>query len=162
MVTGTQYLIVNDYEMIKELFEKKGNIYLNRPHQNIMVAEIGAFDLIRRAAATLVLDRLPAPAVSPSHIDLGYQFVTLGINKGTPLTQYGPIWKQHRRFLNRALMAPVVKKDYSPVMTRKTLMFLKTLLDRPGDFLIENKKYGPVLFCYVSQMDVTILLRPIC
>lgn len=103
VVTGTQYLIVNDYEMIKELFEKKGNIYLNRPHQNIMVAEIG-------------------------------------INKGTPLTQYGPIWKQHRRFLNRALMAPVVKKDYSPVMTRKTLMFLKTLLDRPGDFLIENKK----------------------
>ncbi|KAG8972280.1 hypothetical protein FRC05_010223 [Tulasnella sp. 425] len=85
-----------------------------------MLAEIGAFDLIRRVVSTLVLE--------------GW------INKGTPLTQYGPIWKQHRRFLNRALMAPVVKKDYSPVMTRKTLMFLKTLLDRPDDFLIENKK----------------------
>lgn len=84
--------------------------------------------------------------MSPSHTDVGYQFIILGINKGTPLTQYGPIWKQHRRFLNRALMAPVVKKDYSPVMTRKTLMFLKTLLDRPDDFLIENKKYELLLF----------------
>lgn len=56
VVTGTQYLIVNDYEMIKELFEKKGNIYLNRPEQNIMLAEIGAFDLIRRVLSTLVLE----------------------------------------------------------------------------------------------------------
>ncbi|KAG8983035.1 hypothetical protein FRB90_006359, partial [Tulasnella sp. 427] len=102
VTTGTPYLIVNDYEMMKELFEKRGNIYLNRPVQHIMVAEIG-------------------------------------INKGTPLTQYGPIWRQHRRFLNRALMAPIVKRDYSPVMRNKTLVFLKTLLDRPDDFLIENK-----------------------
>lgn len=38
-------------------------------------------------------------------------------------------------------MAPIVKRDYSAAMTRKTLTFLNVLLDRPQDFLLENKKY---------------------
>lgn len=64
----------------------------------------------------------------------------IGIDKGTPLTQYGPVWRQHRRFLNRVLFAPIVKRDYGPMMTRKTIAFLKTLLDRPDDFILENKR----------------------
>lgn len=33
-----QFLIVNDYEMVKELFETRGNIYINRPRY-IMAGE---------------------------------------------------------------------------------------------------------------------------
>ncbi|KAG8947343.1 hypothetical protein FRC04_010791 [Tulasnella sp. 424] len=102
VTTGRPFLIVNDYEMVKELFERRGNIYINRPRH--------------------IMHEL------------------IGINKGTPLTQYGPVWRQHRRFLNRALLAPTVKKDYGPIMSRKTIAFLKTLLERPDDFLLENKK----------------------
>lgn len=64
----------------------------------------------------------------------------VGIDKGTPLTQYGPVWRQHRRFLNRALLAPIVKRDYAPTMMKKTIAFLDTILERPDDFLLENKK----------------------
>ncbi|KAG8983034.1 hypothetical protein FRB90_006358 [Tulasnella sp. 427] len=103
VTSGRPFLIVNDYEMAKELFEKRGNIYINRP-RHIMAGEL------------------------------------IGIDKGTPLTQYGPVWRQHRRFLNRALLAPTVKRDYAPMMERKTVAYLKTLLDRPQDFLLENKK----------------------
>ncbi|KIO18395.1 hypothetical protein M407DRAFT_31945 [Tulasnella calospora MUT 4182] len=100
---GRQFLIVNDYEMIKELFERRGNIYINRPRL-IMAGEL------------------------------------IGLDKGTPLTQYGPVWRQHRRMLSHALLAPIVRRDYGPMMTKKTITFLKTLLDRPDDFILESKK----------------------
>ncbi|KAG8930282.1 hypothetical protein FRC01_002984 [Tulasnella sp. 417] len=101
---GRAFLVVNDYDMLKELFDRRGNIYINRPRY-VMAGEL------------------------------------IGIDQGTALTQYGPVWRQHRRFLSRALFAPVVKSDYAPMMTRKTIEFVKTILDRPGDFLLENKKF---------------------
>ncbi|KAG9048623.1 hypothetical protein FS837_012398 [Tulasnella sp. UAMH 9824] len=64
----------------------------------------------------------------------------IGQNRVTPRTPYGPTWKQHRKFLNRALMAPIVKRDYSGAMLRKIREFLAVLLDRPQDFLLESKK----------------------
>ncbi|KIO16079.1 hypothetical protein M407DRAFT_39117, partial [Tulasnella calospora MUT 4182] len=102
VTSGRPFLIINDYEMVKELFEKRGSIYINRP-RHIMAGEL------------------------------------IG-KSGTPLTQYGPVWRQHRRFLNRVLLASVVKRDYGPMMARKTIAFLKTLLDRPDDFLLENRR----------------------
>lgn len=87
----------------------------------------------------------------------------IGIDKGTPLTQYGPVWRQHRRFLNRALLAPTVKKDYGPTMSRKTIAFLKIMLERPDDFLLENKKYVRSLSwlhpVYRSRLPILITLN---
>ncbi|KAG8893872.1 hypothetical protein FRC01_013296, partial [Tulasnella sp. 417] len=65
--------------------------------------------------------------------------LVLGNNRVTPRTPYGPTWRQHRRFLNRALMAPIVKRDYSGPMIRKRIEFLNVLLDRPEDFILVNK-----------------------
>ncbi|KIO29637.1 hypothetical protein M407DRAFT_21225 [Tulasnella calospora MUT 4182] len=103
VASGKQYLIVNDYEAMKELLEKRGNIYIDRDN-------------------TVLLGEM------------------IGQNRVTPRTPYGPTWRQHRRFLNRALMGPIVKRDYGAPMMRKILSFLTVLLDRPQDFLLENKK----------------------
>ncbi|KAG8960668.1 hypothetical protein FRC05_006700, partial [Tulasnella sp. 425] len=113
VASGKQYLIVNDYETMKELMEKRGSIYIDRD-------------------STVLLGEL------------------LGGNTLTQRLAYGAAWRQHRRFLNHALMAPIVKRDYSAVMVRKTLVFLESLLDRPEDFILENKKMTAELITEIS------------
>ncbi|KIO29636.1 hypothetical protein M407DRAFT_21224 [Tulasnella calospora MUT 4182] len=113
VASGKQYLIVNDYETMKELMEKRGNIYIDRDSTVLLGELIGQKTLTHR-------------------------------------TPYGPTWRQHRRFLNRALMAPIVKRDYSAAMIRKTLAFLNALVDRPQDFLMENKKMTAELVTEIS------------
>ncbi|KIO18805.1 hypothetical protein M407DRAFT_31519 [Tulasnella calospora MUT 4182] len=78
------FLIVNDYELLKELSEKRGNIYINRP-QNFTAGEL------------------------------------VGVDKGTAFTQYGRerLWAYD---------------------DEKNNCVLKTLLDRPDDFLLESTK----------------------
>ncbi|KAG9048622.1 hypothetical protein FS837_012397 [Tulasnella sp. UAMH 9824] len=47
-------------------------------------------------------------------------------------------------------MAPIVKRDYTAAMTRKTLTFLNVLLDRPQNFILENKKIIAELITEIS------------
>lgn len=57
------------------------------------------------------------------------------------MTQFGPIWKKERRYLGKALSgAPIVKRDYSALMIKRATILLKSILDRPEDFLWEVKK----------------------
>ncbi|KAG9048624.1 cytochrome P450 1B1 [Tulasnella sp. UAMH 9824] len=113
VASGKQYLIVHDYETMKELMERRGNIYIDRD-SIVLLGEM------------------------------------IGQNRITPRTPYGPTWKQHRRFLNRALMAPIIKRDYAPPMIRKVLAFLTVLLDRPQDFLLESKRMTAELITEIA------------
>lgn len=113
VASGKQYLIVNDYEAMKELMEKRGNIYIDRDNRVLLGELIGNSSLTQKIS-------------------------------------YGPTWRQHRKFLNRALMAPTVKRDYSTAMIRKTLSFLNGLIDRPQEFMLENKKMTAELITEIS------------
>lgn len=124
---GKQYLIVSDYPMMKELMETRGNVYIDRDSGVLLGEIIGRFT------------SKPGPT-NELAIPLLSGILSVGQNRVTPRTPFGPIWRQHRKFLNRALMAPIVKRDYSGVMLRKIRGFLTVLLDRPQDFILESKK----------------------
>lgn len=64
-----------------------------------------------------------------------------GVGKAMGMTQYGSLWKKERRYLSKALSgAPIVKRNYSGIMTKRATILLKSILDRPQDFLYEVKK----------------------
>ncbi|KAG8918529.1 hypothetical protein FRC01_001808, partial [Tulasnella sp. 417] len=103
IVPGQTILIINGFEEAKELLEKRGNIYADRPRL-VMVGEL------------------------------------VGMANGTPLIPYGPMWRTHRKLLKQALSPEVVKRDYSDLLTQKSLEYVKKVFDRPGVFLFSLKR----------------------
>ncbi|KAG8901244.1 hypothetical protein FRC00_008288, partial [Tulasnella sp. 408] len=59
---------------------------------------------------------------------------------GTPLIPYGPMWRTHRKLLKQALSPEIVKRDYSDLLTRKSLEYVKKIFDRPEAFLFSLKR----------------------
>ncbi|KAG8947342.1 hypothetical protein FRC04_010790 [Tulasnella sp. 424] len=101
---GQPILVINSFDMAKDLLDKKSSNYINRPRM-VMAGEL------------------------------------CSIGKATGMTQFGPIWKKERRYLGKALSgAPIVKRDYSALMIKRATILLKSILDRPEDFLWEVKK----------------------
>ncbi|TFK68106.1 cytochrome P450 [Pluteus cervinus] len=66
------------------------------------------------------------------------EFIMVGqlmeLNKGIPLLQYGPTWKQHRKLTHIALSPEAVKKYYG-VQEDIASMYLNGLLDEPQKFI---------------------------
>ncbi|KAG9019039.1 hypothetical protein FRB90_006995 [Tulasnella sp. 427] len=103
VVPGQTILIINAFEEAKEILEKRGNIYADRPRL-VMVGEL------------------------------------VGMADSTPLIPYGPMWRTHRKLLKQALSPEVVRRDYSDLLTRKALEYVKKIFDKPEAFLFSLKR----------------------
>ncbi|KAG8972266.1 hypothetical protein FRC05_010209 [Tulasnella sp. 425] len=103
IVPGQTILIINAFEEAKEILEKRGTIYGDRPRL-VMVGEL------------------------------------VGMAESTPLIPYGPMWRTHRKLLKQALSPEVVQRDYSDLLTRKSLEYVKKVFDSPEAFLFSLKR----------------------
>lgn len=64
-----------------------------------------------------------------------YHSSRIGVDTGSILLPFGPVWKQHRKFLNNVLNPTTVKRDYATLQERKAFEYLQILMERPQDFL---------------------------
>ncbi|KAG8947357.1 hypothetical protein FRC04_010805 [Tulasnella sp. 424] len=104
VAVGQPTLVISSYDIAKELLDKRGSNYINRPRL-VMAGELS------------------------------------GVGKAMGMTQYGSLWKKEKRYLSKALSGgPIVKRNYSGLMINRATILLKSILDRPQDFLWEVKK----------------------
>lgn len=138
-VIGKPYIIINSYEIARELLEKRGQKYSDRP-RFVMAGELVGKSTTR-------------PPVPPSlSVSLGnggcvetpvLTFVSflLGLGIQTALAPFGPLWKRHRKFFASALPPAVVAKNYSSIHERKSYQFIQYCLDRPTEYRQNIKRF---------------------
>jgi hypothetical protein len=115
-VFGQVIVVLSSLPAIKDLLEKRGEKYADRPTLPIqkMYATPGH----------LYIPRLASLTPSKSRLDLDWLI---------PTCRVGEYWREGRRLLDRSL-GPGATTAYRRMMEDNTRLFLGQLLETPGDF----------------------------
>lgn len=119
-IPGQNFLILNSMEAARELLDKRGFIYADRPRW-VMAGEL----MGKPDTSSTVLRKAERG------------FSDQGLDSLTPLSRSNPAWRKHRSLLKHSLSPQVVKRDYSIQLTKKAHQYLHCLLTRPEDFLVD-------------------------
>lgn len=116
---GQDIVIVNSAKIAEELFEKRSNVYSDRPiipMVDMYVQPSGNFDV-----ADSVRDRM------------GWEF-----NVG--VIPYGDLWRKHRRMFQQGFKKQTAH-TYQPIQAEKIHDMLWGLLHSPEEFLMHIRTY---------------------
>lgn len=122
-VPGQNILIVNTYEAMCELLDKRGATYIDRP-RIVMIGE-----LVGEGRKSGLVSRYQLIASS-----LGLDFVTVFLPGDS-------VWKEHRTLLKHALSPDTIRLEYSELLVSKGIKFARSILHKPEDFIISLKRF---------------------
>ena len=110
-VFGQVIVVLNSAKTSKDLLEKRGDIYSDRP-------VIPFFDMC------VLLIGIPTSQ---------FIFLRMGCDWVLPTARYNERWHQGRKVLDRSLR-PVAAALYRPMQQSKTRVFLTRLLESPSEW----------------------------
>jgi cytochrome P450 len=116
-VMGRPILVLNSHDAAVDLLEKRGKIYSER-------ASAAMLDLVGRFHICLFLVRIVEP-----------NFHAGGRDLLTSLLPYGDVLRKHRKVMNSVLSPREVDAKWSNIQEIEAHELLRSLLERPTDFL---------------------------
>lgn len=119
---GQEVIILNSRKAVQDLFEKRSNIYSDRPALPMRDMCVIVFKFRYLTFAVMLTQII---------FRLGWKFVV-------GLLQYGDEWREHRRVLHQKYR-PDAAFAYRPVQLTKIQELMKNILEDPENFEVHYK-----------------------
>jgi cytochrome P450 len=116
-------IVINSYEDCVEFFERRSNIYSDRPTITMVDMYVNLYNPFQ------INSRLTRVSYN---LRMGWTSFNAGFMR------YGPEWRAHRRMYNQAFK-PEASLNYRPTQTRKVNDFLYGLVNTPEDWENHNR-----------------------
>jgi cytochrome P450 family 619 len=118
-------VVLTDRKLVKQLIDKKGSIYSNRPHSYV------SHDLITGGDHILVCMGM----VQSSRAYL------------VQIAHYGKRWQTYRKLIAQDFAEKIVERDHLPVQNAEACQLLYDMMTDPENHMLHPKRYSNSIAC---------------